>query len=262
MNTTDKEWEKLGKTDPYFGVIVEEKFKTKNLTQQNLELFFDSGERYADNVFNAIENAIGEKFNPEAALDFGCGVGRLTIPLSKRCKHIVGVDISESILKEARTNSEKFGTFNTVYKGYSEKFIVANRFDFINTYVVLQHILVKTGNDIIGNLLTSLSEGGIAVIHVTFSETDSKKMQFRKYFNVLAGKSVVVNGLYKIVRRIVRNVNFFTPVIQMNYYDLNIVLRNVYDSNCTVIGNEFTNHGGSIGSILFVRKGIASKYKF
>ena len=41
----------------------------------------------------------------DVILDIGCGTGRLTIPISKRCKKIVGVDFSDKTLAIAREKS-------------------------------------------------------------------------------------------------------------------------------------------------------------
>lgn len=43
----------------------------------------------------------------DVILEIGCGTGRLTIPISKRCTKIVGVDFSEKMLKVAREKSKK-----------------------------------------------------------------------------------------------------------------------------------------------------------
>src|SRR3954469_23758300 len=101
MYTADKEWEKFGKANPYYGVIVDEKYKTKNLNNDIKTDFFTSGENYVKNVFSVIESSLGREFTPHMTLDFGCGTGRLTIPLAKRSNKIRAIDISESVLKEA-----------------------------------------------------------------------------------------------------------------------------------------------------------------
>ena len=37
------------------------------------------------------------------ALDFGCGVGRLTQPLAARVRQVVGLDISDEMIRRARS---------------------------------------------------------------------------------------------------------------------------------------------------------------
>ena len=45
---TDKTWIGYGKKDPYFGVLFEEKYLDKNLSQDSLIDFFLSGRKYVD----------------------------------------------------------------------------------------------------------------------------------------------------------------------------------------------------------------------
>ena len=51
-------------------------------------------------------------FERRAALDYGCGVGRLTLPLAERCEHVYGVDVSPSMLREAARNAARMGLPN------------------------------------------------------------------------------------------------------------------------------------------------------
>lgn len=97
-NDTDKEWEKFGKYDPYFGVLTHDKFHKINLTDENKEEFFKSGFDYIDDVLEKIRSHIDQSFTIKKALDFGCGVGRLVIPLANVAKEVTGVDVSDSML--------------------------------------------------------------------------------------------------------------------------------------------------------------------
>ena len=93
MNT-DNEWEEWGKNNPYYGVLTHEKYRSKNL-DENVKLeFFESGKKQIEHVISTCRRQIDKSFSPEMALDFGCGVGRLTIPLAKIAGHVVGVDVS------------------------------------------------------------------------------------------------------------------------------------------------------------------------
>jgi 2-polyprenyl-3-methyl-5-hydroxy-6-metoxy-1,4-benzoquinol methylase len=262
MDITNREWEKFGKNDPYYGVLTDEKFKTKNLTDANRNLFFATGENYTEVIFSLIEAEIGVKFNPRRSLDFGCGVGRLTIPLAKRSNQIMGVDVSESVLKEAKKNAELFGISNADYRIYSDDLISSNKFDFINTYIVLQHIPVKTGSEIVKNMLSALEEDGIAVIHITFSNENLNKVVIFKRLNILMKKSYVINSMYKLFRKLNKGKSFSEPVQQMNYYDLNKIFKLMYDFKCVLFHNEFTMHDGVIGNLMFIRKSNRNKLTF
>src|SRR5580704_8517953 len=91
---TDAEWEKWGQRDPYFGVLTDNRFRQKRLTADTKAEFFASGARDIDHVFQVCREHICPDFRPRSALDFGCGVGRLVIPLAALVEHVVGVDVS------------------------------------------------------------------------------------------------------------------------------------------------------------------------
>jgi 2-polyprenyl-3-methyl-5-hydroxy-6-metoxy-1,4-benzoquinol methylase len=82
-NDTDKEWEKFGKNDPYYGVLTKDEFRSKNLTEELKKEFFATGSSYINDLLDKIKRHIDKDFQIRKALDFGCGVGRLVIPLAE-----------------------------------------------------------------------------------------------------------------------------------------------------------------------------------
>ncbi len=78
------------------------------------ELFENYGMKYDNEVF--VQGTIGEcdfiereiEYNKEARiLDIGCGTGRHSIELAKRGYTVVGIDLSESLLKRAKEKSSE-----------------------------------------------------------------------------------------------------------------------------------------------------------
>ena len=82
--STDQAWVKWGRQDPYFAVITNEKFRSANLTDAARKEFFDSGRYHANYVLDRCRRLIDPAFAPQRALDFGCGVGRVTLPLAEK----------------------------------------------------------------------------------------------------------------------------------------------------------------------------------
>jgi tRNA/tmRNA/rRNA uracil-C5-methylase (TrmA/RlmC/RlmD family) len=101
-SNTDKNWENFGKNNLYFGVITDKKYDNENLTQESKEEFFKPGYDHVEHLLDLVKKNIDKNFNVFNALDFGCGVGRIVIPFSKIATQVVGIDISDSILIEAR----------------------------------------------------------------------------------------------------------------------------------------------------------------
>ena len=73
------------------------------------------------------------------ALDFGCGVGRLSLPLASRFETVTGVDISEPMVVAARRRAEEAGIANVRFGLDGEPSLTAERFDLVYCALVLQH---------------------------------------------------------------------------------------------------------------------------
>lgn len=77
-------------------------------------------------------------------LDFGCGIGRVMLPLSKHVKEIHGVDISPDMLRYAREYLKNIGNvYLYPVNGVDMKGFPTNKFDFVYSFITLQHIMSK-----------------------------------------------------------------------------------------------------------------------
>jgi hypothetical protein len=85
----EKAWKRLGATEPYFAVLSENQYLSAQEDGAARADFFMSGESHIAEVFADI-HSIDSTFQPQRALDFGCGVGRLVIPLARRVHRVVG----------------------------------------------------------------------------------------------------------------------------------------------------------------------------
>src|SRR5579859_2751915 len=94
-------WKWYGENDPYYGVLSHPRFRNSETRSE----FFATGEKYVQSLLSMIRQHLDGGFAFEKVLDFGCGVGRILIPLSKMSSSAVGVDISPGMRKEALKNS-------------------------------------------------------------------------------------------------------------------------------------------------------------
>jgi SAM-dependent methyltransferase len=77
----------------------------------------------------------------QAALEIGCGPGRLMRPLGREFDEIHGVDISEEMIRLARQRlSHTPNAFPELCAGSDLAMFPAARFDFVYSYAVFQHI--------------------------------------------------------------------------------------------------------------------------
>ena len=101
FRTLAKNWEALGETDPLFGVLSD---PTKFGGKWNADEFFASGRAHIEKLLRTLAD-VRASFEPGECLDFGCGVGRLTLPLSESFRHTLGVDVAKPMIESARRNA-------------------------------------------------------------------------------------------------------------------------------------------------------------
>jgi SAM-dependent methyltransferase len=245
--STDRAWERFGKADPYFGVLVEPKYKASALTNEARDDFFRSGDEYVERMMKRIDRLFGHECAFNRALDFGCGVGRLILPLARHAKEVIGVDISDSMLEEARRNCQRHNRTNiSLVKSDNHLSLLSGRFDLIHSYIVLQHIPVRRGYRLIENLLARLEEGGIGVLHVTYAKAGF----MRKWVSRIKKHVPLANNIVNLMR----GRRFFAPQMQMNNYDLNRLCWLMQTDNFGEFYAEYTDHGGNWGVILYFQR--------
>ncbi|WP_375584143.1 class I SAM-dependent methyltransferase [Cyclobacterium xiamenense] len=246
---SSKHWKEWGKNDPYYGVLSEEKFRMKHLSERVLEEFFDTGAAFAEQSRNRIQKKFGLDIADGSILDFGCGVGRLAIPFARMTgKEVWGLDISEDIIARAKAHARalamdhlRFATYNgDSLEGIPE-------FDFVNSYIVFQHIEPRQGMHLLRELLDHTRTGGIFQVQVTYGHCLPKSVYAHFY---LRTHFPLYNFLYSSLkhRRFCRE-----PVMQMNHYapEKLFALFAGYSDEVQV---EFTNHGGHLGAFYLLRK--------
>ena len=131
-------WENLAQTDPLWAICTDD---NKRGGKWNPPEFFATGEAEISKVLAHVA-AIGRKPRWEGrALDFGCGVGRLTQALCERFAGCVGVDISATMIRLAQQ-----------YNRHGERCVYMlndaqdlgkycdGEFAFIYSSIVLQHL--------------------------------------------------------------------------------------------------------------------------
>jgi 2-polyprenyl-3-methyl-5-hydroxy-6-metoxy-1,4-benzoquinol methylase len=167
--SAEKDWKRLGEIDPYYGVLIHDKFKSININDDAKQEFFASGVCHVEKVLAVLSNSYG--FVPRGtALDFGCGVGRITNALAPQFEAVIGLDIAPGMLVEARRYSANNGFTNIEYdSSLNESRLRPEGYDFVHTYIVLQHIPISMGENIIRALVLlsqkvtsrAISESGI-----------------------------------------------------------------------------------------------------
>lgn len=152
-----KEWEDLAGEDPMWTVLSWES-KKNSWTEDE---FFLEGDKAVDQLLRRLVH-FSVPLKWDRALDFGCGVGRLTRPLTRSFTECWGVDISETMIKHARELVP--GARFVVNSSSDLKLFPDNEFDLVCSLLVLQHL--PSRHDMkayICEFLRVLRPGGAAV---------------------------------------------------------------------------------------------------
>jgi SAM-dependent methyltransferase len=162
-------WDYYGKHDPYYGVLSEKEFRGGVLDASVRDKFFASGVGVVDGFIGAAETAFGSIVRG-VALDYGCGVGRLTRPLSERFQQVIGVDISAAMLDEARRNLADRSNVSFELAGAQSSRPV----DFVLSKIVFQHIPPREALRALTQLAGRLTPGGVGILDLPVRYTGGR----------------------------------------------------------------------------------------
>lgn len=252
--STDKAWNALGAEKPYYSAVTSGEYLENSDSEKMVARFMATGEESIRAVFGVIHSGIDQAFQPKRAVDFGCGPGRFVIALAKRCEEVVGLDISDPMLREAGKNVSARNIANvTLAKSDDDLTALRGFYDFIHSYIVFQHIPVIRGEQILVRLLDHLAQEGIAVLHFTYARQASVP---RRVVHAARKYVPLGNGIVNVLQ----GQKFSHPMMQMNAYDLNRLFRIVQTRGFVVEKCQFTSHsGGHLGIILYIRKPLGER---
>jgi SAM-dependent methyltransferase len=243
-----RHWERVARNDPYYGVLTREEYRGRNLSPGAMQAFLLSGEEYIEFIVGAIRRTIDKNFSPHRCLDFGCGVGRLVIPLAKRFGHVVGVDVSRSMLVEAESNCRNLGVANVEFVQSDDDLSrVTGKFGFVHSFIVFQHIPPPRGVRILTHLIERLEHGGVASLHFTY-RWDAPLTRRAIHW---ARKSV---SLVDALANLAKGRRPGSPSIYMYHYSLSRLVNILHMNGCDAIHLQHTYGDGHAGVILMFRR--------
>jgi SAM-dependent methyltransferase len=130
---------------------------------------------------------------------------------------VIGLDVSPSMLSEARSNAGQAGLSNAWFAVADDALSNApGQFDFVTSYMVLQHIRVRRGLRILSRLVEKVRPGGGFHFHFSM-RTDRLRSR------ALWWASHNIPGV-KIWQNICAGRRWNAPAMQMNDYPLNRIV--------------------------------------
>lgn len=160
FKTQSKNWRALGDVDPMFGVLSD---PTKFGGKWAAEDFYETGRAHVKKWLRILEEH-GATYAHGDCLDFGCGMGRLTIPLAESFARTVGVDVAGSMIGEARRHVPAGVDCRFVVNPHPDlRGFASDSFDFVHSCLVLQHIPPDVSVSYVAEFLRVARPGGIVV---------------------------------------------------------------------------------------------------
>jgi len=164
-------WDAFAREDPKWAVLTQPDMKGRKWSDES---FFATGEADVREAFETL-GRLGIAPPNRSALDFGCGVGRLTAALAGRFAHVDGVDFSKEMLAEAGRIRDWPVHVRFVHCADSGlRALASESYDLVLSLLTLQHIPERTALAYVGSLHRVLKPGGTAFLQMaTFLDTAS-----------------------------------------------------------------------------------------
>jgi SAM-dependent methyltransferase len=131
-------WERFAETDPYTYILT-------SLKNRDVSQFWQSGQKIVrDEILPLIKS---RQISTGIAMELGCGVGRLALPLASYFQEIWGVDVAQAMVRRAARFAADGSIRNAHFSAVSGPRELSHRMrnylgriDFVYSLLVFQHI--------------------------------------------------------------------------------------------------------------------------
>lgn len=223
-----QDWEELGKLDPLWAVLSD---PARRHGRWDVDEFFHTGEEAVSRILDRAA-LYGVPSSRGRALDFGCGVGRLTRAVATRFRECYGLDISEEMIRRARELNP--AARNCVFRVSGDSTLAecpAEHFDCVLSLLVLQHLpSTRSISSTISEFLRVLHRGGLLVFQLpSFIPVRNRVQPRRRAYRALRMCGFDEGFLYRSLG--------LNP-IRMNYIPLEKVLDSLLLAGGRVLFHE------------------------
>ncbi len=211
------------------------------------EEFFATGEREVNKVMDYLGSLDLSPLKTATALDFGCGVGRLTRAISQHFEMCWGVDISPTMIRLAR---EYHGNNSRCSFWLNEadnlRKFPDGYFGFIYTSITLQHIPMRYVRNYLLELVRVLRPGGVFVFQIPDRVKSGVSQRVESYL-----------GLRRRLKRMMRLLmgkNLMTLRMDMHCFPEKEIREILSDQDIRIVDVRLTNsaQGSFNGDLQFL----------
>lgn len=163
LKELQKNWDLFGKKDPLWAILTH---PDKKDGKWDLDAFFETGEREIKRLFRSLDR-LDVSLTTSKALDFGCGIGRLTQALADHFDEVTGVDIAPSMIDLAnKYNKNKANCHFVLNERDDLSVLPSDTFDLVYTNITLQHMAPQYAFNYLREFGRILAADGILVFQL------------------------------------------------------------------------------------------------
>ncbi len=159
LKSLKKDWESLAERDALHSILTDQR---RARGKWDLAEFMATGEAEMKTVMSHLAHIHCMPNYAGAALDFGCGVGRVTQALPRYFASCVGVDISQQMIHKAESLN-RYAHCRYMANSEEKLPLADASFSFIYSNIVLQHLPRRFSTTYLREFVRLLEPGGILI---------------------------------------------------------------------------------------------------
>jgi SAM-dependent methyltransferase len=210
-------WESFAQQDALGAILTD---PSKKRGRWEISEFMETGLSEISTVLNHVRDlGLSPDFNG-LAVDFGCGVGRLSRALAKQFNRVVGVDIAATMISTAvKLNSDLNNCKFVLNTRADLEILETGSVSFIYSNIVLQHMPGRFAQSYLREFVRILEPGGIMVFQIADSPTGNLLARMRYHIRPrtrvrqILGKKPMM--MYALRENLVRQSIFPSQVVDV-----------------------------------------------
>jgi len=163
LETLQKTWDRIAEEDAFWAILSDPRRKGNKWEPTE---FYETGRQEVKTVLDYLQSLGVRPDFDGAALDFGCGAGRLTQALAVRFRRAVGVDISAKMVALAEKHNRFPDSCRYIANGGDTLPLADGTLSFVYSSIALQHIEPRVVEKYISEFLRILEPGGVLVFQI------------------------------------------------------------------------------------------------
>ncbi len=164
-------WEEQAQADPLWAVLSEPELAGR---QWDLDRFLETGRRQVASSLARFAELGGTLADTDLAIDFGCGVGRLSQALATEFDRVIGVDVSPTMVAVATRLNRYADRVQYLLNEAPDLAVLAERSASLAfTHITLQHMDPELARRYLDDLLRIVKPGGGLVFQLPSHYADT-----------------------------------------------------------------------------------------